>query len=184
MTRPLNLPSSAPVKHFDTCCTNTAVLLPHIDMSSLCTQHAHMHTVSMCRNTHKAHLSSSSLYTCLLFLIMHKHFSEAASPAATLRLEWNVLTAFADGWLNWDGAGNKQLKVPRCRLTFCSFIMKPKKKMKKKLQIAPRRVLLKVKKKKEKISLKMWLRVVSCGVQQAFLSSHPTSGREIIVSWQ
>lgn len=150
MTRPLNLPSSAPVKHFDTCCTNTAVLLPHTDMNSLCTQHAHMHTVSMCRNTHKAHLSSSSLYTCLLFLIMHKHFSEAASPAATLRLERNVLTAFADGWLNWDGAGNKQLKVPRCWLTFCSFIMKPKKKMKKNYRLCPDVFCSKFKKERKK----------------------------------
>lgn len=128
MTWPLNLPSSAAVKHFDTCCTNTAVLLPHTDMNSLCTQHPHMHTVSMCRNTHKAHLSSSSLYTRLLFLIVHKHFSEAASPAAMLRLERNVLTAFADGWLNWDGAGNKQLKVPWCRLTFLVLYYETKEK--------------------------------------------------------
>lgn len=123
-------------------------------MNSLCTQHTHMHTVSMCRNTHKAHLSSSSLYTCLLFLIVHKHFSEAASPAATLRLERNVLTAFADGWLNWDGAGNKQLKVPRCRLTFCSFIMKPKKKMKKNYRLCPDVFCSKLKKKERKDFIK------------------------------
>lgn len=100
-------------------------------MNSLCTQHAHMHTVSMCRNTHKAHLSSSSLYTCLLFLIMHKHLVKLLHLQR--RSDWNEMSSQRSLMDDWTEMG-QEINSWRCRgvdLLFAPLLWNQRKRWKK-----------------------------------------------------